>query len=586
VTRRRRLLLVGTTVAVLALSGCVSLPESGPVVDAGGDGSSSDEVACCYLPNGPQPGESATDIVQHFLEAMQATPIQTNVAKQFLTEAARASWDPEQETIVYGERGTVRGETRVSVALTDAHRLDSRGVFAGPLPPEESTLSFRMTTEDGEWRIADPVDALVVPQTWTDEHFSSVNVYYVDPTARILVPEPVSVPRGDQFATALTRSLLSGPGPGLGDVSRNFLPPGMSIGLSVPVDEQGLADVALRGDASGMSAEEAELAAAQVAWTLRQDPTIRSIRLTADGQALPGQSSLVRIEQGVQYDPADFASSTALFALRDGRLVSGRVDAMSPVDGPPGQDDYGFTEFGVNLDSTLVAGLTEGATSVLVGSTYDPEGSLEQVLSGATSLLPPVWDFADRLWLVDRTPTGARVTLVEGTGKPRLVDVPGVSGERVRHVLVSRDGSRLLSVVRRSPRVGGETRRTRDELVASRVQYDDRGNLIAVQPAQRLPWPTGERPRIKDIAWRTPTSVAVLYPVRNVVQVRAIVVDGSPASLSAASSTLTGDFRYLVGSPDPAVPLYAASPEGYIELSQNRTPESSDVGLATLTYTG
>lgn len=584
--RRRHLLLTGIALVVVGLSGCVALPQSGPVVDAGGDGSSSDEIACCYLPNGPQPGESPTDIVQHFLEAMQATPIQTNVARQFLTESARPSWDPEEQTIVYGERGNARGETRVSVALTDAHLLDSRGVFAGPLPPGDRTLSFRMTNEAGQWRIADPDNALIVPQTWADEHFSSVEVYYVDPTAGILVPEPVSVPRGEQFATALTRSLLTGPGPDLEQVSRNFLPPGMSFGLSVPVDDEGVADVALQGDASGMSAQEAELAAVQVAWTLRQDPTVRSIRLTADGQALPGQPSLIRIDEGAEYDPADFASSTLLFALRDGRLVNGQVDAMSPVEGLPGQQDYGFTGFGVNLDSTRVAGLTDGGTALLVGPTYEPDGSLEQVVSGATSLLPPVWDFADRMWLVDRTTSGAQVTLVD-KGGPQLVEVPGVTGERVRHVLVSRDGSRLVAVVRRASLVKGEVRRASDELVAGRIQYDDRGNLIAVLPAERLPWPTGERPLIDDVAWRTPTSVAVLYPVRNVVQVRAIAVDGSPADLSAASSTLAGDFRYLVGSPESSGPLYAASTQGYTDLSEtDRNTDPSVVDLSTLTYTG
>ena len=46
-------------------------------------------------------------------------------------------------------------------------------------------------------------------------------------------------------------------------------------------------------------------------------------------------------------------------------------------------------------------------------------------------------------------------------------------------------------------------------------------------------------------------------------RLRAIAVDGSPASLSAASSTLAGDFRYLVGSPDPGAPLYAASADQF-----------------------
>ena len=571
---------------VLALGGCVGLPESGPVVEAGTDGSSNDDVACCYLPNGPQPGESATDIVQHFLEAMQATPIQTTVAQQFLTEAARASWDPEQQTIVYGERGTPRGDTRVSVALTDAHRLDSRGVFAGPLRADERTLSFRMAIEGDEWRIAEvPRNALIVPQTWTEEHFSAVDVYYVDPTARILVPEPVTVPRGDQFATALARSLLSGPGPALDRVSRNFLPRGLSL-FTVPVDADGVADVAFQGDASGMSAQEAELAAVQVAWTLRQDPSITSIRLTADGQALPGQPSLIPVDGGGEYDPADFSASDSVFALRDGRLVSGQIDAMSPVDGPAGQQDYGITSFGVSLDSTRLAGVTGGGSALLLGPTHDEDGTLVEIVSGATSLLPPVWDFADRMWLIDRTPAGAQVTLIDDDGG-RLVEVPGITGARVRHVLVSRDGSRLIAAVRRVRTVGGRPRPARDDLLASRIQYDDRGDLLGATPARKLSWPTGERPRVRDVAWRTPTSVAVLHPIRDVVQVRTLAVDGSPASLGAASSSLPAGFRYLIGSPEEGGTLYAASTRGYTDLTEtNRTTAEADAEPANITYTG
>ncbi|MGI8646592.1 MAG: LpqB family beta-propeller domain-containing protein [Nocardioides sp.] len=577
--RRRPLALVWTTIAAAVLSGCVSLPESGPVFDAGSAGSSTDRVACCYLPNGPQPGESQTDIVQHFLEAMTATPIQTSVARQFLTAPAEASWDPELETIVYDDASQPKDEDRVevSVSLTDGYTLDSRGVFAGRLPEVQRTLSFGMDFEAGQWRIAELRDALIVPRSWTDDHFQSVDVYYVDPTAGILVPEPVSVPRGEQFATALTRSLLSGPGPSLRQVSRNFLPPGLTLGLSDPVGADGVADVALQGDASGMSPQEAELAAVQLAWTLRQDPAIRSLRLTADGEALPGLAREIGVDEGAEYDPASFSSSTAIFALRDGRVVSGPPDSMTPVDGLVGQRDYGFRDIGLNLDSTRVAGVSGGGTTVLEGPTYDPDGSVVDVVSGAVDLLPPAWDFADRMWLVDRTPAGAQVIL-RANGRNRLVDVPGISAERVRRFLISRDGSRLLAVIRRS---------RGDILVASRIRYDDRGVMRAALPARQLPWPIEERPRILDIGWQTPTSVAVLYPIRDLAQVRTLAVDGSPATLTVASPTLAGDYRWLVGNPEPGVDLFAATPQGVTDLSEiERSTVASDVDLSTLTYTG
>ena len=57
-----------------------------------------------------------------------------------------------------------------------------------------------MAIENGEWRIAEAPDALIVPETWFEQRFRQVSLYFFDPSAQILVPEPVFVPRGDQLA--------------------------------------------------------------------------------------------------------------------------------------------------------------------------------------------------------------------------------------------------------------------------------------------------------------------------------------------------------------------------------------------------
>ena len=46
-------------------------------------------------------------------------------------------------------------------------------------------------------------DALIVPETWFDDWYERASLYYFDPTTEIMVPEPVFVPRGDQFASSL-----------------------------------------------------------------------------------------------------------------------------------------------------------------------------------------------------------------------------------------------------------------------------------------------------------------------------------------------------------------------------------------------
>lgn len=565
--------------AMLALSGCVGMPNSGPVVEAGSAGEAGTPVSCCYVPNPPQPGESRAEIVQHFLEAMTATPIQTNVARQFLTDLAQSTWDPEQATIVYDDTGRAVNSTRTAVTVTmaDAYRLDSRGVYVGSVPDSQESLRFDLELQSGQWRIAELPDALIVPKAWTDDHYRTVNVYYGDPTGQILVPEPVSVPRGEQFATALMRSLFSGPGPDLNGVSRSFLPEGLSLGLSVPIDAAGVADVALEGDASQLTPQQAELAALQIAWTLRQDPTITSIRLTAGGQALPGLPRDIRPDEGAEFDPSDFTSSTAMFALRDGRVVGGTPDAMEPVEGLVGESSYGFTDIALSPDSRQLAGLSAQRTAVLVAATYEPEAKVQEVLSKATELLPPAWDFADRLWLTDRTKTGAEVQVIT-SGQALSVQVPGVTGKDVRSFLVSRDGSRLVAVVRRE---------RRDVVVVSRIRYNDRGVVRAATPATRLASRLDDNARFVALAWQSPTSVAVLSPQRDLAQVRTLFVDGSPGLLSTASPTLSGDFQWLVGAPEAGTALVASTPVAYVDLSAtSRVPVEADFDPSTLTYTG
>ena len=123
---------------------------------------------------------------------------------------------------------------------------DARGAWQRSREGEVTT--FDLTTEDGEWRIDGLPDALIVPETWFEDEFRRVSLYFFDPTAQILVPEPVFVPEGDQLASSMVRGLLDDP-PSDPRISRTFVPPGFNSGLSVPITAAGIAEVSLVGDA-------------------------------------------------------------------------------------------------------------------------------------------------------------------------------------------------------------------------------------------------------------------------------------------------------------------------------------------------
>jgi hypothetical protein len=298
----RRLLPVLTAVSALLLSGCAGMPADGPVVETRTDDGVSAAQGTSFNPKPPQAGDTRANIVRGFLVAMTATPIQTNTAKQFLTKDAADAWAPE-ETITYAEPPPVQESAAgVTATLQDPHWLDAQGAWQGPLSRSESTIDFPMSFEDGEWRIDRAPNALIVPATWFAQRYRPVSLYYFDPTGAILAPEPVYVPRGKQLASALTKALLLGPGDGLDPVMQTFLPSGLTVGLSVPISQDGIAEIALKGDVGPLTPESVQLMMVQLAWTLRQEPQIEGLRVSINGDPvpLPGGVNAYRVDGGAE----------------------------------------------------------------------------------------------------------------------------------------------------------------------------------------------------------------------------------------------------------------------------------------------
>lgn len=576
-------LLVG--MLALPLAGCVALPESGPIVETKPSQEVEEVQAAAIDAVPPQPGDSAVGIVNGFLEAMTAYPIQTSVARQFLAREAQPSWDPDQSTITYADLTTPRAEgAEVVVTLNDPEALDGRGGWQGPLPASRSRLTFRMLIEKGEYRIAEAPDALIVPASWFAQRFRQVSLYFFDSTAQILVPEPVFVPRGEQLATSLIDGLLVGPGAGLSGVARSFLPPKLSVGLSVPISSDGVADISLLGEAGRQNPDVVEKILAQLSWTLRQEPSVRAIRLSIGDEQirLPGGVSEYGVNDAPEYDPTGYQASRLLYGLRDGLLVSGEADTLSPADGPFGVDDYGLRSVAINLPATSAAGITDDGTSVLLSpvrneaGVEDP-GPVVPIVSGATDLLTPAWDFTGRLWLVDRTSSGAVVSFREND-LVRPIFVRGVSGENVRSFLVSRDATRFVAIVRR----GGV-----DQLQVGRIRVNAQGRVRDALPTATVAVGDTEPLRVTGITWISSTSIALLSQIAagELFEVRTVVVDGAPAGVEALSTTVSARVLGLAGAPTTDARLYAVTPGSLVDLATGRSVELEG-RLVSLNYVG
>jgi hypothetical protein len=497
---RRGLAVAGVLLTLLS-AGCVRLPDNG-AVHVGSDSDESEvDDGFRFAPRPPQRGESATEIVQHFLDAMTANPIQTSVARQFLADSAAAAWSPDQRMITYAYQSTPSGVGHVQVNLTDAHWLNARGIWQGRLPAAESRLDLPMVMQDGEWRIGQVPDAMIVSDTWFQARYRQVSLYFFDQAAEILVPEPVFVPRGNQLATSLVRGLLSGPPSELRGKSASFFPRGGELAdVSVPVSAAGVAEVRLRGDLASMNPESLELMTAQIAWTLRQDPAVRSFRVRI-GDApvtLAGGESEFNVDLGDAYDPAGRNAWPGLFGLRNGRMVSATEGAVRPVTGRFGRTAYGLRDVSADISGKTVAGVGTKGTSLLLTSVDDATEPVTTLVSGATDLAHPAWDASGRLWVLDRRSQGAAVSVI-ANGRRRTLRVPGISGEQVVDFLVSRDGTRMAAAIDR-PRG--------DVVVISRLVPTPQG--ISATRARVIEDGAGKQLRISDLGWRSPTEILVL----------------------------------------------------------------------------
>lgn len=570
--------------ATLALlfSGCVGMPEDGSVRVTSEPASRDLDEGIPFDPRPPQRGEPPQDIVRHFLEAMMANPSQLTTARRFLTDAASDRWDPSRRMVLYSGVISPSGQSPVTVDLEDAQWLDARSSWRGDLPRAQRRLELPVALEDGEWRISEVPDAMIVHESWFRDRFVQRSLYFFDPSADILVPEPVFVPRGSQLPTALVRGLLQGPPPESAGGSTSFFPPRSALAdVSVPVTDDGVAEVSIEGELSGTDAESLYLMSAQLAWTLRQDPQISAVRLTMGGTpvTLPGGTSEFPVTVGAPFDPEGEVRSAQVFGLRNGRLVELRGGDAAPVSGPFGRRARAVREVAVDPRLATAAAVTADGRSLLLGPVEgEGSGPARAVVTGASDLARPAWDEAGRLWVVDRTPRGA-VVRVRVEDRLRAVRVPGISGEDVLDLIVSRDGTRLAAAL---DRPGG------DVVVISRLVWDSRG--VRATQARAVDRGDSRRLSIRDIGWRSPTELLVLTSLTSdLCEVRTVTVDGAPADRRGVSPAelLRADGRRLVSSPVTGLPAWVVTAEGdAVQLSPLVEADPLASGPTALGYAG
>lgn len=467
---------------VLAALGCAILVGACAIVPDGGritsatiaeKGGQQDPIVQ-LIPPAPQPGWTASAILNGFLLASASFTDDHAIARKYLTPSAARSWHPGSSVLEFAATPTVTtiAVQQNSVTLQVNGRLLGTISEDGQYQAAEEGVRphgwrFTVVKVRGQWRIASPPNQLLLSRNDVGRTFRSWDLYFFDRLMSVLVPDPVFVPAeatSADLVTHLVDALRQGPQGWLAVGTRTAFPHGTRV-LGTSVDGS-TAIVNLGGRVVAANGQQRDQMAEQLLETLASvgpTPSVDSVVFEINGKPVhiscaPGPA----LQLGPCGGPLPSTAGAHAYYIdrrqRVATLSGPRSDATVP--GPAGTGPVPFGRIAVSRDEMSLAGVTGG---VLYTGNLTQEGRLTRRLT-TTTLTTLSWDSADGLWAAGRKRGRAHVWRLIGGAKPVEVTLPPglgpvtamrVAPDGVRVVLItgSRAGSRLwLAAISRSGR--------------------------------------------------------------------------------------------------------------------------------------
>ncbi|MGH3458554.1 LpqB family beta-propeller domain-containing protein [Aeromicrobium sp.] len=494
------------------LAGCAGIPTSGPV-ERVADERGPDQSTVRYEPVGPSRGASPQQIVRGYLDAMLAYPVSTGTAASYLTPDAAEEWQSSAGVTVYtrpevtlpeSEFRSGRGDVTVGLRTNAVAQLDRQGHFTRASGVTER--SYRLEEVEGEWRIANPQNGVMVTRTYYDAYFRSFSLYFFDAAGKRLVSDLVHLAVGEQLPTGLVTSLARGPDRTPGTL-RTYVPGVGDLRPSVTISDDDVADVEFSVSLAGLSGQEKDRLGAQIVWTLRSVPNLQGVRITGETSILSSRGERVHpIDSWGGFGPP--VGDDRTYALVDDKLVEIDGSTIRSFSGPWGRDAGGAVEAAVSDDG--VAAVMGGRDQVRV---TDRDGR-EPFLVQGSGFIAPEWDHDDRLWLIDRPSGSTRVRVVDD-GRTRTLSAAGLRGVSVRSVAISPDDGWYAATAR----AGGRT-----SVYVGPVERDRDDRLTGLGSPRRLSIRVDD-PR--SVGWVSSTRVAFLGASEAGMQLYDVALDGT-----------------------------------------------------------
>jgi hypothetical protein len=495
---------------MLGLTGCVSVPVSGPIERVEGAAPACQNCVNVQVAP-PARGDDPKQVVEGYLRATSNYQPNYAVAKQFLTKAAAQTWSPEDGVSIYTGAPQSTGNTvlmngQLVGALGPDHTYTARNV--------PFKLNFGVVKEDGEWRISRPPPGLLVAAYSFQLFYKTYNIYFVGNSAS-LVPDAIylpDIPNQANIASVLMNALLTGPSKWLAPAVVSLIPANTALSVDSVTVQDGIAQVPLSDAVLPLNDRQRSLLAAQVVYTLKQASGIKGVLFKVNQQPfrVPGSDENT-FEVAVDSIPADvdpvpFIADEQLYAVRNKQVqivdANGGAAKARAMPGPLGQGKFDVSSVAVSTTNTDLAVVTDDRRVLRRAPTTSPNvnGAVTTLVAGASDLLRPQFRRYGVRWAIGREDGRQRLWMFSGDKSVR-VSAPVLSGGEVTAFKISPDGARMALV----RKVGGRT-----EVGLARI---NRSAMVTVDGWRKLDTQQSNKPvisRIQDVGWLDANDLLVL----------------------------------------------------------------------------
>ncbi|GAA3751159.1 LpqB family beta-propeller domain-containing protein [Salinactinospora qingdaonensis] len=609
-TRKRHLRLVTTASALCLfapLTACATVPTGGPVVKGAGgdDGAGHGGTYVQLLAAGPQDGVGENGLIRGFLRDMGSFDEDYRAARSYMTPQRHDAWQPNGTVWVYEGLDSVVLETttandgqsaNVRMRTRRVATIEATGQYMPASPEEFIDVTFELAKVEGEWRISELPDELLLSRRDIDRVYRPLNLYFFNRDRSSLVPDPIFLPvqpASDlpaQLSRTLSQMLVDGPTPWLSSAVRSAFPEDTRAEVEF---DSGRVTVQLSNEAAATGSDGRVDMAAQLIWTLKQIPEIQELVLRiGDEEVLMPDTGADVLRAGSEVwnsvNPSGVNGDLHAYFMRDGQLWSLDDEQQEePIPGALGQGALPLERHAIALAEDKVAGVT-GQGKVVVSDIS--AGSTYATVLGQGEYSALSWDGYGNLWVVedlsedseeegeepqsaadadDNTDRDAsaqpspdtaentersRVWLLRDGIDPVQVAAPHLESTRVTELRASRDGVRVAAIT---------TEDEESRLLVGRVVHSE--GTVAAQ--QFLPLAT-DLTGVFDLSWRGADQLAVLGS-KEIDSVKAYLVslDGSTESTSASATPGT-DMKSIAAA--PGEPMLSGVENDHVWLTNDR----------------